>query len=1139
MLLTSTNPTFTASADAGNGDSDGNGDDNSGDNQNEEMATLIVVMSEWDSDGPTMIEDLNDLSESNQSLRVIGYLYENSAREIATQEEASSYAEQYGILFSFAALEGNEFEISSEDIETVPNFSTYFSSDCLEPTPGNQVYSHDSDYDAAINSINAWLECHYHGDGSDNPEERIVSNPPTMKSTCVGGTAVNDQYISSSDTQWVRLGFLNDSSPFQGDPAWDSQIFPLSMPSIPLAPNPQWKAARVQLNTPHIINNAYDYTYDMISGSTTAPGGSQYVWVDIDPANPQWSQQNTGTGYDFNDVVGLFVFRHDFQVPSNAYDFEFAAIGYADNYFMKDPFTGTSDFSIRTTANLQMPFVGLNPMPSNTHPMNTVGLGYHIGDDVTNNPISHAYHAQPTMNQETDLSFVTFVDNHRLMGALAYHLTVKYCVPDPDPPDPFTPPPTGDETASCSSDYDAGLLSVSNPATTAYRMHAGSASPTWYQSGLAEGHLIPPTSGYQWGQADTYWDPPSPSFELVVAHYANSWGSGTGGYMPQPGATLPDFAENSQWVWNGQYAKEFGIHDFGQVVSLNNLNMPSNAILTDLDAVVYFSADNQLISVSTSNAAQTQGYGTMHVDYNSLFSQNAMLPHSNFVHRTGTVGNGYSLYEPMRPIIDPTTNQPPTGDVLFTISATDNDNPQFTGTGEMENVDPAGLRFAILLCAKWDYPTSPIPAVKCTPEETEMYSGQNATEIRALQRDDQGRSTIVLGYSTATGPVAPHYAPEPWQDMEVLSYKNLDQPTGQNGQIFTVLNEEYHQYAHGHYIAPNGWNNNLGYTQQQTQAGSPNLNFFHMCSQVPTNGFTPNPPYAVDWFPSMTTQLSSYCYAAVNNNNAYQPHNSNADWMMYGNPIIDGTVRAPGMDDAHMAPMGLKEVRIPFTIPADAEPGSVTIYGDIGLAADMVGSVGFAYVYPACIGPGGAGSAVQPCLQEETLFPEFTRGVSIVSQSNPSVSLQSVTADPLTSHRQTDGHHKAGSAWGGHGDGLPLSMTGVQAPGDYYLKFYIAVDTLLITDFENPPTSVHPVTGEVLDSTPKKELQPFSMKWAFDVEYEVCEILTPTGGGGSGSGGGSVPFLSPTTVLLILAVAAYTSNRKKIDRQEPSETLSI
>ena len=153
--------------------------------------------------------------------------------------------------------------------------------------------------------------------------------------------------------------------------------------------------------------------------------------------------------------------------------------------------------------------------------------------------------------------------------------------------------------------------------------------------------------------------------------------------------------------------------------------------------------------------------------------------------------------------------------------------------------------------------------------------------------------------------------------------------------------------------------------------------------------------------------------------------------------------------------------------------------------------------------------------------------------ASSAVRLQSVTADPLTSHRQTDGHHKAGSAWGGHGDGLPLSMTGVQAPGDYYLKFYIAVDTLLITDFENPPISSS-------DPTPKKELQPFSMKWAFDVEYEVCEILTPTGGGsGSGSGGGSVPFLSPTTVLLILAVAAYTSNRKKIDRQEPSETLSI
>jgi hypothetical protein len=120
-------------------------------------------------------------------------------------------------------------------------------------------------------------------------------------------------------------------------------------------------------------------------------------------------------------------------------------------------------------------------------------------------------------------------------------------------------------------------------------------------------------------------------------------------------------------------------------------------------------------------------------------------------------------------------------------------------------------------------------------------------------------------------------------------------------------------------------------------------------------------------------------------------------------------------------------------------------------------------------------------------------------------------------------------------------MTGVQAPGDYYLKFYLAVDTVSITDYDNPTTYTDAYGNVHTYSTPGglKQLQPFSMKWAFDVEYEVCQILTPTGGGGSSGGGGSVPFLSPTTVLLILAVAAYTSNRKNINRQEQSETPSI
>jgi len=169
---------FTVSQMGGmNGDDDdmdmGDDDDDmdmGDDDENGEMATLIVVMSAWDSDGPNMIGDLNDLSESDQPLDVIGYLDENSAGGIATQEDASSYAEQYGIMFSFSALEGNEFGISSEDIEMVPNFSTYFSSDC-EMNAGNQLYSYDTDDNAAINSINEWLECSYGEDDMGDDDD--------------------------------------------------------------------------------------------------------------------------------------------------------------------------------------------------------------------------------------------------------------------------------------------------------------------------------------------------------------------------------------------------------------------------------------------------------------------------------------------------------------------------------------------------------------------------------------------------------------------------------------------------------------------------------------------------------------------------------------------------------------------------------------------------------------------------------------------------------------------------------------------------------------------------------------------------------------------------------------------------------
>jgi len=147
-------------------------EDGHDDHDNLGNATLIVVQSEWNSAHPNY-ENLNEISKSGQQIDVVGFLDQKDNYETATQEDANNYAEEYGIEFSFSALEGNEFGINSEDIEELPYHAVFFPSDCGNMNE-NQLYIYGTDHDTAIESIETWIECTYgdnhdgHGDDEDD-----------------------------------------------------------------------------------------------------------------------------------------------------------------------------------------------------------------------------------------------------------------------------------------------------------------------------------------------------------------------------------------------------------------------------------------------------------------------------------------------------------------------------------------------------------------------------------------------------------------------------------------------------------------------------------------------------------------------------------------------------------------------------------------------------------------------------------------------------------------------------------------------------------------------------------------------------------------------------------------------------------
>ena len=184
----------------------------------EEMATLIFVMAAWCGNCASMIGDLNDLSESGQPIEVIGYMHENTNGEVATEQDAIRYAEEYGVSFSFSPLEGNDFLISSQDFVGVPNFATYFPSDC-DNIAAEQVNFNDGGYDGAIGLIETWLDCSYGNDDGTGSDESLWNGEDMEWRSyedgyCEWEAAVSSEGDDNEDVWWGKES--------QGDEYWDT-----------------------------------------------------------------------------------------------------------------------------------------------------------------------------------------------------------------------------------------------------------------------------------------------------------------------------------------------------------------------------------------------------------------------------------------------------------------------------------------------------------------------------------------------------------------------------------------------------------------------------------------------------------------------------------------------------------------------------------------------------------------------------------------------------------------------------------------------------------------------------------------------------------------------------------------------------
>ncbi|MED5350425.1 MAG: hypothetical protein VYB50_02920 [Candidatus Thermoplasmatota archaeon] len=881
---------------------------------------------------------------------------------------------------------------------------------------------------------------------------------------CPGGTLHSLEMYSGmngqTSTLWVTLALAAAAD--NGEPVWSGGF---ASAKLPLAQD--WNESRIQDDTTHFSSNAELYQYQTSGAGTPSPGGSQYIWMNTASSYPsQWSSpQNSNLDFDFNGLVGLFAFRHDFNLPNDAFNIQFSLSANADDFFIKDPNTGTNDFSIRQTSALNVPLTGLSPNPSDTHP-NVM----HIGSHLQNNPLFPATSSITTLGGVSDLSLVMFVENTRLMGALGYHFIVKYCIPEPTPT-PFNIPAGGNLTQDCGANYDAGLVAHSSILDTGYRNPNGNMNANWYQSAQVDG-TYSSGSNTIWSQANTKCDNGGP------VHSQSLLNPSTYSLVSDNAPTLSEY---SQWVWNGDYIKQNGLHEFGQVVDLQQIGMPNQYVITDLDVGVYFSADRSLISIDAYDFATMTPYGNVYTDVNTI--QSSVMGYAPVIQYDKIIrsGNPNSNLIPLMAsgAFTPTANS----DLLVTFRVTDQEMLN-TPQGQIEGVDPAGLRYSVLICIKWEDGLTPItpPSTSddCESETESMYSGQDVTEIRALQRDNAGQTTWVQGVSTSpTSSIPAHFEPEPWQDMEVLRFDTYYPP---GVQAYSILNAHQTQYLYGYY------HNDLG-------------------------------PQASD---------ASLRPIASAQGNLYQPHNPNASWMMYGNPIVDGTVRTPGMEKAHYAPAGLKEVLIPFTIPTTAESGTIQIIGDLGVSIDVSGDPGspptisslggYAYIYPACMAPTLA-PGTSSCV-EDAMFEDFTHGISIVSQASGQygTAIESVSAD-IGYFVQVDGRT----------NGAPIQFNGIQNPGDYYLKFYVDAEPwyfditspLAQQNYEFP--SVYPPFNPVT----REEFTGFALSWSFDITYEDC---TPPSSGGSSSGFfGFLPSIPLAAVLGIVIIAAFVKGTRDDD----------